>query len=189
MAAKKEAKKSTEPKKKKGGGGVMGLVAKIMAALSVVSAAVLFAAAFDVGHMHLMETIKPFAIGPIVIFAIGALMHIFMGGGGKAAGDFDGETLATSLSDFQSKTASSLVAMQDRFDSMTGRDYESILEKNKELQAQLDEIHQAEREKVDGELEELRQKNVELEEQIKKWALEAVAKTVNGEAAEPMQAA
>jgi hypothetical protein len=64
------------------------------------------------------------------------------------------------LQEFQSKATSQILALQNRLDSFSGQDLESLKARNEELEAELDAIHQAERDKVDGEIEALRQRNV-----------------------------
>jgi hypothetical protein len=182
MADKKADKKKAEPKKK-AGGGIMGLVGKVMGVLSVLSAAVLLGAIYDVGHMGLRETVFPLAWAPLALFVLGAVAQIFLGGSNSAAAPPDTEALTAMINDLQSKTASRFSSIQNSLDTVMGQDYEALVEENKALKEQLDAIHQAERDKVDEEMEQLRLKNVELEEQIKKWAIETVGASVAPKAA------
>lgn len=186
MASKKTDKNADKPKK---GGGIMGLLPKVFGLLAVLSATVLFAAAFDVGHFGLFDMIEPLAIVPLSLFFLMSIAQLFMGGG-KGGGDAvaDETGLAESLSDFQSKTASRFAALQNSIDAMSGHDYDSLVAENRELKEQLDAIHEAAREKVDNEVEMLRAKNRELEEKIKDWAVQTVANAVGDKADDAAEA-
>ncbi|MEQ8589686.1 MAG: hypothetical protein RIB70_07975 [Roseitalea porphyridii] len=184
MAAKK-AEKGKAPDTKP---GMAALVPKLLAATSVVLAAVFFASMYDVGQIGLHHTLKGLAIALVPLWTVLAIAGIFLGGKTGAAGGVDSAQL-TALQEFQSKATSQILALQNQLDSLGGQTNESLKERIRELEAELEVIHQAEREKVEGEIEALRQRNVELEEQIKKWAFEAVGKSVAGKPVEPMKAA
>ena len=59
---------------------MMQLVSKILACLAILCATILFVGIYNIGHMHLKELIEPFAIGPIIIFMLGTITHLFLGG-------------------------------------------------------------------------------------------------------------
>jgi hypothetical protein len=176
MAGKKTEKSADATKKS--GGGLMPLLAKVFGTLSVLSAVVLFAAIYDVGHLDLRAAVFPFAWAPLALFAIGAIAQIFMSGSKASGAAPDAEALTALVHDIQTKMNHRFSVMQNTLDSVMGKDYETLAAENKELREQLDAIHEAARSKADGELEELRLKNLELEEQIKKWAIEAVGGSV-----------
>lgn len=185
VVAAKKKDKDNAPKKKS---GMMGLVSKLLAVFAIILATVFFASMYDVGQMGLHHTIKGFAIGVVPVFAVLAITALFLSPKPATEGSVDIAQIAA-LQEFQSKATSQILALQNRLDSFSGQDLESLKARNEELEAELEAIHQAERDKVDGEIEALRQRNVELEEQIKKWAFEAVDKSVRGEDVEPMKAA
>lgn len=187
MAGKKADKKAEAPKKS--GGGIMGLLSKVFGILAILSAAVLFAGAFDIGHMGLHGMMSSLAAVPLAIFTLCSIAALFMGGKKSGSGDMDAEGLTASVTEFQTKTISRFAAMQESIDAMSGRDYDALVEENKALQAQLDEIHDAERSKAEGEMEQLRLKNEALEEQIKQWAIQSVGAAVAGEKPDEMEAA
>lgn len=185
MAGQKSDKGKT-PKKKSG--GMMGLASKIVAVLAIALAALFFAAVFDVGHIGLHYNLKGLAIALVPLYALLAIAALFITP--KAGGDNETQVAQiAALNDFQSRATSQILALQNQFDSLGGQDNESLKARVQELEAELNAIHQAERDKVEGEIEALRQRNEELEEQIKKWAFEAVGKSVNGEQVEAMEAA
>lgn len=181
--------KSPKPKKEKKSGGMPALISKVCSAVAAVLMTVFFAAVFDIGHIDLIHTIAGLAIGLVPLFAICALAAIFLAPKPAEGGNTVDPVLFDQLLEFQSKATSQIIALQDHVDSMAGNDAATLKERNKELQAELDAIHQAERDKVDSQLESLRQRNEELEAQIKQWALEAVGKSVKGEPVQPMKAA
>lgn len=187
MAGKKADKKADAPKKS--GGGIMGILSKVFGILAILSAAMLFAGAFDVGHMGLHGMLSSLAAVPLAIFTLCSIAGLFLGGKKPGSGDLDGEALTASVSEFQAKTISRFASIQESIDAMSGRDYEALVEENKALQAQLDEINEAERNKAEGEMEQLRLKNEALEEQIKQWAIQSVGAAVAGETLEEMEAA
>lgn len=184
MAAQK-SEKSKAPNNK---GGMMGLVSKLLAVIAITLSALFFAAMFDVGHAGLLHTLAGSAIVLVPLFALAAVAAMFMAP--KTGADLD-ELAAqiAALSDSKSKMTSQILTLQNQMDSMNGQDIESLKAHNKELQDQLDAIHQAEREKIDGEFDTLRQRNEELEAQIKKWALETITKSVASEKPDAKKAA
>ena len=186
MAAPKTAKTKTPSKS----GGMMGMVSKALSLISIILATMFFSAMFDVGHMNLLSTFAGMANILVPLFAVLSIAAMLLTpkSGADAAAIANAAKIAE-LMEFQSKATAQILTLQNQIDSFKGQDNETLRERNKELQEQLDAIHQVEREKVDGQIEALRQRNEELEEQIKKWAIEAVGKTISGEQAQPMKAA
>ncbi|MCB1426413.1 MAG: hypothetical protein R3D65_16020 [Zhengella sp.] len=188
MAGKKPAKPEKDKKAAGKGdgassGGIMALIPKIMGALSVTSGAVLLAGLYDVGHVGLVHMLEGFAIVLVPLYLAGALAAIFMGGHAAAPGQ-GGEGveggLAEQIQELQGKVNARLSSFQSTLDVMTGQDYEKTLAENRELKAQLDAIRAAEKEQIDQQVEMLRAKNAELEEQIRKWAIQSVGNAING---------
>lgn len=184
------APKSNKAKSANTSGGMMGMVSKTLAISATILGTLFFAAMFDVGHFNLLRTLADFGIVLVPVFAIlviGAML--FAPKSGADAASIAHTSQISDLQEFQSKATSQILALQSQIDSLSGQDNDTLKARNKELQAELDAIHQAEREKVDSQIEALRQRNEELEAQIKAWALEAVGKTVKGEQPQPMKAA
>lgn len=152
----------------------MALVLKILQCVAIVMAAILFAGAFDVGHFGFKDMISPFAIGPVVLFAILSIVPIFLTGRSSESEEFDEEGVAEKIGEIQAKMNSRLAALQSKVDDLTGQDKESLAEENRQLKEQLEAIQQAEREKIANDAELLRKRNEELENQIKQWAIDSV---------------
>lgn len=187
MADKKADTADKKPAKKRG--GLMSILSKFFGLFAILSVAALLAGLYDVGGMNLKATIAPLAMVLIGTYTLFALLGLFLGGGGAPA-DVDTETLMAKIEDVQKKNTSRLIGFQNKIDVLMGQDYETLMAENKELQAQLDAIKDAEREKADNEMEELRQRNEELEQQMKQWALETVGSAITkGDAEEPAKAA
>lgn len=175
-------------KSKKKSGGMMGLVSKVAGVLSIALAALFFAAVFDLGHFGLHYNLKGLAMALVPLYAALALAGLFITPKSGGANETQTAQIAA-LNDFQSRATSQILALQNQLDSFGGQDNEALKARIQELEAELDTIHQAERDKVEGEIEALRQRNEELEQQIKAWAFEAVGKSVKGEQVEAMEAA
>ncbi|MCY0147329.1 hypothetical protein OEG84_06300 [Hoeflea sp. G2-23] len=186
MAGQKSDKGKAQSKKS--GSGMAGMISKMCSAFAVLLGAAFFAAAFDLGHIGLMQSLQGFAIVLVPLFAMLALAAVFMGSGSGADTTAQAEQIAT-LTEFRSKITSQIITLQDQLDSLSSQDNETLKARNAELQAELDEIHQVERDKVDSEIEALRLRNEELEAQIKKWAFDAVGKSMGGQQVQPMKAA
>ncbi|PWW00037.1 hypothetical protein DFR52_103238 [Hoeflea marina] len=182
--------KKVKVKKAGSGGGVMGLVSKSLAILSALAGTALLAGLYDTMHLGLGELLHGFSIVPVSIFGLGAILAVVLSpkpaAVTAAAAD---EARLDALVEFQSKAASRFSALQNQIDSFSGQDQAALLEENRALKAELDAIHQAEREKVGGEMEALRLRNEELERQIREWASQAVGKAVRGEEVPAMKAA
>lgn len=172
----------------KSGNDMNGMISKVCSVTAVVLGALFFAAAFDLGHIGLMQTVQGLAIALVPLFAMLALAAVFMSSASATDAEAQTQQIAT-LNEFRSKITSQIITLQDQLDSLSSQDNETLKARNAELQAQLDEIHQVERDKVDSEIEALRQRNEELEAQIKKWAFDAVGKTMSGQQVQPMKAA
>ena len=168
---------ATEKNSAKKGGGLMALISKIMGALAILCVAILLAGLYDVGGAGMKKSIAPLAIVLVGVYVLFSLVSLFLGGGSSA--DVDTEALMAKIEDVQKKNTSRLIGFQNKIDVLMGQDYETLLAENKELQSQLDAIKDAEREKVDNQMEELRQRNEELEEQMKKWAMETVDSAIS----------
>jgi len=184
------APKTNKAKSANASGGMMGMVSKALAVTATIIATLFFAAMFDVGHMGLLGTLAGMSIALVPLFAVLAIAAMFL----APKSDADAAAIAhaaqiADLIEFQSKATSQILTLQNQVDSLSGQDNAALKARNKELQDQLDAIHQAEREQVDSQIETLRQRNEELEAQIKAWALEAVGKSVKGEQPQPMKAA
>jgi len=185
VAAQKTDKGKTP---KKNAGNMMGMLSKVFALIAAVLATLFFAAVFDFGHLGLHRILGGFAIALVPLFAILTIAAMLLTP--KPGADIEAQAAKiTGLTDSLSKVTSQIIALQDQLDSLSGQDNETLRARNKELQAELDAIHQIERDKVDGQIEALRKRNEELEEQIKTWAFEAVGKSVSGEPVQPMKAA
>jgi len=171
------AQKSDNSKAQSNKGGMMGLISKVLGVAAISLGALFFAAMFDVGHAGLIHTLAGSAIVLVPLFALLAIAAMFMSP--KSGADLD-ELAAqiAALTESKSKVTSQVLALQNQMDSMSGQDIETLKARNQELQEQLDAIHQAEREKIDGEFDTLRQRNEELEALIKQWAVETIGKSV-----------
>ena len=182
------AQKSDKSKARSNKGGMMGMVSKVFGVGAITLGALFFAAMFDVGHVGLIHTLAGSAIVLVPLFALLAIGALFMTP--KSGADLE-EMAAqvAALTDSKSKMTSQILALQNQMDAMSGQDIEALKAKNQELQEELDAIHQAEREKIDGEFDSLRQRNEELEAQIKQWALDTISKSVAGDKSAAAKAA
>lgn len=183
MADKKAG--AAEAKSPKKGGGLLPLLAKVFGVLSILSISILLAGTYDVGSMDLKKTLMPLAIVFIGLYALLSIAALFMGGKSSPAADLDTDALMAKIEDVQKINTSRIVAVQNKIDGLLAQDYEAVLAENKELHAQLDEIKNAEREKADTEMEELRQRNDELEALMKQWAIETVGSAISPVNEEP----
>lgn len=174
------AQKSDKTKPQGNKGGMMGMLSKVFGVGAITLGALFFAAMFDVGNVGLIRTLASSSIVLVPLFALFAIAAMFMTP--KSGADLEEMSAqVAALTDAKSKMTSQIITLQNQMDSMSGQDVETLKAKNQELQEQLDAIHQAEREKIDGEFDTLRQRNEELEAQIKQWALDTISKNVAGE--------
>ena len=162
----------------------MALVLKILQFLAIICATVLLAGAYDIFNFGLKKMIAPFAIGPIVLFMVLSIVPVFLTPKPKTPEEEEAEDIGEKLAELQAKVNSRLTDVQTKLDSLSGQDRESLQEENRILKEQLEAIQQAERDKVASDARSLRQRNEELENQIKQWAIEAVGKNVAKEEAE-----
>ncbi|MDD9910614.1 MAG: hypothetical protein OXR62_13110 [Ahrensia sp.] len=171
---------------------MMQLVAKILASLAVVSAAVLFAAAVDLAGLGLGDTLGILAAIPLLLFVVGSLAHIFLSGGGAAAVASDaGDDITAKIEDVRTKLGTRISNLQGAVDGLSGQDRDTLLAENQQLKEQLEAIEQAERDKVMAEMDSLKERNELLEEKIKQWAIQSVDEAMAPKAAaeQPQQPA
>src|SRR5690606_40365345 len=110
---------------------------------AIVLGALFFAAMFDLGQMGLIHTFASSAIVLVPLFAVFAMAALFMAP--KPGADVDAQAAQiAALEEFRSKVTSQVLAVQGKLDSIAGPDVESLKAHNKELQAQLDAMLQAE---------------------------------------------
>ena len=140
MADKKKADKKADAPAKNSGGGLMGLIGKIMGALSLIAVTVLIAGIYDIGHFGLREMVFSLAWAPLALFVTGGLAHIFLGGAKAPDIPADTEALNAKIDDVQQKTASRFSSIQNSLDLIMGKDYEALAEENKQLKEQLEAI-------------------------------------------------
>lgn len=184
MAAPKSDNTKTQSKK----GDMMGMVSKALGVAAITLGALFFAAMFDVGHAGLLHTLAGSSIVLVPLFALFSIAAMFLSP--KSGADLDElSAQVAALTEFKSKVTSQVLTMQSKLDSMSGQDVESLMARNQELQEQLDAYQQAEREKMDVEVDALRKRNEELEAQIKQWALDTITKSISGEAPKAAKAA
>ncbi|MEP3438941.1 MAG: hypothetical protein ABJN75_19495 [Hoeflea sp.] len=184
------ASKSNKTKVESRSGSAMGIVSKVCATVATLLGTLFFAAMFDVGHLNLLSTLAGMGSVLVPLFAVLAVAAMFLTP--KSEADAAAITHTSQIADlleFQSKATAQILTLQNQIDSLSSQDNAALKARNKELQDELDAIHQAERDKVDGQIEALRQRNEELEAQIKAWAFDTVGKTVKGEQPHPMKAA
>ncbi len=161
-------------KTKKASGGIMGLLPKVLGTLAVISACVLFAGLYDVGHFGLQSLVEGIAVVPVAIFVLCAIPAMLLGRKAEGSALAEGEPVSAQFDELRSTTNSRLMNFQSALDAMTGQDRESLIEENKWLKEQLEEFQNAERQKVVDEVEKLRSQNAMLEEKIKEWAIQSV---------------
>jgi len=184
VAAQKSDKTNTQSNK----GDTMGLISKVLGVAAITLGALFFAAMFDVGHMGLIHTLAGSAIVLVPLFALMSIAAMFMSP--KSGADLDElSAQVAALNEFKSKITSQILTLQNNLDAMSSQDIETLKAHNKELQEQLDAYQQAEREKMDIEVDSLRKRNEELEAQIKQWALDTITKNVSGQAPKTAKAA
>lgn len=158
----------------KSSGGIMGLIPLLLGTLAIVSAGVLLAGLYDVGHFGLQKLVSDLAAVPLAVFVLCAIAAMALSGKSRGAAQAEDQSLSGKLDELRSSTNSRLMNFQSAIDAMSGQDRESLIEENKWLKEQLDVIQNAERQKVVDEVEQLRSQNALLEEKIKNWAIQTV---------------
>lgn len=168
---------------------IMGFLPPLFGILATVSAGLLFAGLYDIGHFGIQNIVSDFAVVPVAIFILCAIPAIVMSRKSGGSSQVEDEALSAKFDELRSTTTSRLMNFQSTIDGMTGQDRESLIEENKWLKEQLDAVQNAERQKVVDEVEQLRSQNAILEEKIKKWAIQTVDATMENDKKENLNAA
>lgn len=186
-------KKALKQKAEKSSGAMTSMLSKVFAITAILSVAVLFAAALDIGHLGLSTTLGSLTVVPLALYVTGALAAIFLAPKPTPASEQSSDA-SSAIQEIQSLVNSRILSMQDKVDEMSNRidstnPEQSLIEENAALKAELEAIHAAERERFNADVEAMRARNAELEEKIREWAETALKRSVSGEAVEPMKAA
>jgi Skp family chaperone for outer membrane proteins len=194
IMAKAAAKDSKAPKEKPAkGGSKMGLVKLVGFVLSILSAIIMVVVVVDFGlgdvksHLHGGEKIAA------VLLFLGVLLTAFAGSKLAAAGrrEMDAalanvhnviaEKVAAefrpkeeALKELQADIGAKMKALEQRVDKFLGTEYQRLSAENESFRKDVEQRRQAEIQKTVDEIEQLRAKNLELQEKISKWAVEQV---------------
>lgn len=173
--AKKEAKGAEDdvaPKKSKLS-GVKKIVGPLVKALSLVSLLVLFGGVYTLGFMDLRPTLYPLGTYFIFVFAVCAPLSMLFGAkptAGNVVENDDDKNFKEGLN----KKVSNL---ETKINSFFATQYDVLKEENEKFKSELNALEEEKTQKVISELDELRQRNAELQEQLNNMIALSPAKT------------
>lgn len=194
IMAKAAAKDSKAPKEKPvKSGSKMGMVKLVGFALSLVSAIVIIVAVVDFGlgdvksHLHGGEKIAAGVLFAGIVLTAFAESKLTAAGrremdaaianvhnviAEKVAAEFRPKEEA--LNALRADIAARMKALEERVDKFLGTEYQRLSTENEGFRKDVEQRRQAEIQKTVDEIEQLRAKNLELQEKISKWAVEQV---------------
>lgn len=168
--AKKEAKglkgKADEdaPKKKSRLSGVAKIFGPLFKIISLVSVLVLFGGVYSLQFIDLRPTLYPLGGYFLIVFAICApLSMVFKAKPGVAAGDAEDNGDAAK---FRENVNKKVLGLESQISSFLASHYDTLKEENEKYKIELTAIEEEKSQKVISELDDLRQRNAELQEQL-----------------------
>lgn len=173
--AKPPAKTQGAAKKDTGGVGIMGLLRVVGFALTLVAVVLL------VGGMHdlLVVDLTPFlapAILPALVMILAGASLMLVGGNKIAAVDRQAaEDRATAV---RAEVEERLAAVEARIDAFIAEEHKRLKAENDQYRKEVELHRAAEAKKVAEELHALREQNFDLQDQIKKWAVNSVESAI-----------
>jgi maltodextrin utilization protein YvdJ len=169
----------------------MSILRPAIAILATLLQAVMLAALFDVFHLGLQAAISPFAFILIALTMLLMIGSAFLGN--KSSGSNTDTAQISQLEDGQNKLSGRLNTMQTaldglqaqladqktRVDELMAADRNTLLEENASLKDKLAAVEKEELKRATEAASELRQRNEDLERQIKQWAVETVGQAIS----------
>ena len=186
MAGKGGKKKDAAEAPKSGSGGLVILIQTACAALAVLGAVILAVGAFGLGPAAMVDLIGSLALVPTGLMAACGLAAVLLA---APVRDAHARKAMARLEELDQRLGARVGEVLSKVDTHIGDDYQAVREHNRQLQEQLEQFRQSERDKLAQEMEKLRALNGELEEQIKRWAIGSVDQMVSETGSEGVKVA
>lgn len=146
--------------------------------VAAISLVVLVAAMHDLGFVDLTHTLHAMIVPMVVLIILSMSLYAFASGQNAAAKLAAKDAALEQLKlDVEQKVA----AAEARLETYLGPAHAALIEENETLKAAIEDVRRQEEEKIGAELEELRSKNVELQEKINMWAVGKVEAAMTDE--------
>ena len=176
--AKKPADKATGNTKGGNGSGIMTILQIAGFGLGTIALMVLVAAMQDLGFVDLTHTLEIAIVPMLVLIVLSVSLYAFANSKIHAA-----KFAAAQQAVDEAKEAfeQRIAAVEARIEGHIGGEYERLKAENEQLKGHFDEIRKQEDEKIGIELEQLRQKNAELQDKISTWAVNSVDAAMSDE--------
>lgn len=146
----------------------------------------LFMGGFNVGPAGLADMVHAASIILAALFAICLVGSVMTNGAIRKA---ETATLAASMAEIEQRVDARVAEAMAKVDTHIGDDYQALRTQNQELREELDRLLNAEKARVSEEVEKLRNVNLALEEQIKRWAIGSVDQAIMDTADETIKVA
>lgn len=175
MAKKIDAKAKDAEKGKSGKGAmIMGILGIVCSVLSLVAIVVLFAGIYNLGVIDLTHTLEKFAAPALLVLILASALGPFAKSKSQAAAR---AAAVAETEELKNILEQKIAAVEGKVETYLGENYNSLRLENDTMKERFEKIEAAERKKTDeererinDELEELRAKNIELQEQLNKNA-------------------
>lgn len=176
--AKKPAGKPDDKSAASAGGGSMLMTILQVAGFGAAAIAlvVMVAGMHDLGFIDLTHSLHALIVPMMVLIILSISLYAFASSK-NAAAKFAARDAA--LEQLKQEVEQKLAAAEARLESYLGPAHAALMEENETLKAALDDVRRQEEEKIGAEIEELRSKNVELQEKINTWAVGTIEAAIS----------
>lgn len=172
--AKKEAKgtKDTQddnaPKKKSKLSGVTKIFGPLFKVISLVSLLVLFGGVYSLQFIDLRATLYPLGGWFLIAFAVCAPLSMLFKAkpAVSAVGVEEGVDTGGEFAKFRETVNKKVLGLESQISAFLATHYDVLKEENEKYKTELNAIEEEKSQKVISELDELRQRNAELQEQL-----------------------
>jgi len=127
----------------------------------------------DFGGFHLQGMLGHYSTYALVVFVLSISAFAFLSSKSSKNGAFLAQSaIDTATAPIDEKISTidgKIAAIEEKVQTYLGSEYERLKSENENLKNEFEEFEKMEREKTTKEIEELRAKNLELQEQLKKW--------------------
>lgn len=165
--AKKEAKGEVDddaPKKKSKLSGIAKIFGPLFKLLSLVSLLVLFGGVYSLQFIDLRPTLYPLGSYFLIVFAVCApLTLLFKAKPTAVVAEVEDNGDAAK---FRENVNKKVLGLESQISSFLATHYETLKEENEKYKTELTAIEEEKSQKVISELDDLRQRNAELQEQL-----------------------
>lgn len=162
----KDTKDDSAPKKKSKLSGVTKFFGPLFKIISLVSLLVLFGGVYSLQFIDLRPTLYPLGGWFLIAFAVCAPLSLLFNTKPAASADDDAADSGGEFKKFRENVNKKVLGLESQISSFLATHYDTLKAENEKYKTELTAIEEEKSQKVISELDDLRQRNAELQEQL-----------------------